>query len=91
MGIFNKKKKLFEYDPKELDLDTLSELQTSLIAKLFLVNQELISRLKNVTNLGSTLPDSENAMAVLTDRSDHLEKVNSFLQSELSLLTGKND
>jgi hypothetical protein len=91
MGLFGKKKKLFEYEPQELDLDTLSELQMSLIAKLFLVNQELIFRLKNVTNLGSTLPDSDNAMAALSDRSDHLEKVNSFLQSELALLSDKKD
>ena len=91
MGIIGKKKKLFEYDPKELDLDALSELQLSLIAKLFLVNQELINRFRNVTDLGSTLPDSENAIAVLTARSDHLEKVNSFLQSELALLKGTKD
>lgn len=89
MKLFTKKKKLYEYDPKELDLETLSELQASLIAKLFLVNQELVHRYKNVTDLSSGLPGSENARTILSDSADHLEKVNTFLQAELARITGK--
>ena len=89
MSIFEKKKKLYEYDPRELDLDTLNDLQASLIAKLFLVNQELIARYRNVTDLSSGLPKSEAAVNVLTDSADHLEQVNTFLQAELSRITGK--
>lgn len=89
MELFTNKKKLYEHDPEELDLETLSELQASLIAKLFLVNQELISRYRNVTDLSSKLPGSEKARNVLSDSADHLEKVNTFLQAELARITGK--
>lgn len=89
MAIFSRQKQLYEYDPKELDLDTLTELQTSLIAKLFLVNQELILRFRNVTELGTNLPKSDGAMAVLADSADHLDKVNTFLKAELARITGK--
>ncbi len=91
MSIFTKKKKLYEHDPKELALETLSELQASLIAKLFLVNQELISRYRNVTDLSSTIPGSEDARTVIEDSADHLEKVNTFLQAELARITGKGE
>ena len=90
MGIFTKDKKLYEHDPRELDLETLFELQASLIAKLFLVNQELISRYRKVTDLSSNLPGSENARTVQSDRVDHLENVNTFLQAELARITGKS-
>ena len=89
MAIFSRQKQLYEYDPKELDLDTLTELQASLIAKLFLVNQELILRFRNVTDLGTGLPKSEDALAVLSDSADHLDKVNTFLKAELARITGK--
>jgi hypothetical protein len=89
MKILTNKKKLYEYDPKELDLETLSELQVSLIAKLFLVNQELISRYTNVTDLSSGIPGSANARTILSDSADHLKKVNTFLQAELARITGK--
>lgn len=89
MSIFTKNKKLFEYEPRELDLETLGDLQASLIAKLFLVNQELISRYRNVTDLSSGLPRSEDAVTVLSDSADHLEQVNTFLQAELVRITGK--
>ena len=90
MGLFTGKKKLYEHNPEELDLETLSELQASLIAKLFLVNQELISRYRNVTDLSSKLPGSENARTVLSESADHLEQVNTFLQAELARITGKS-
>jgi len=88
MGLFKKEKKLFEHDPKELDLDMLSHLQASLVAKLVLVNEELISRYKNITHLGSDLPNSSGARSVLTDSANHLDKINELLQSELARITG---
>jgi hypothetical protein len=89
MGLITSKKKLFEYEPQELDLDSLNELQTSLIAKLFLVNQELILRYKNITDLDPDLPQSDDAIALIAASMDHLEKVNAFLQAEIARLTGK--
>lgn len=91
MGNLGKKKMLYEYDPKELDLDSLSELQASLIAKLYLVNQELIDRYTNVSKLGSGLPNSEGAIEALTASAGHLENVNTFLRTELARITNKDD
>ena len=51
MGTFSKEKKLVDYYLKELDLEMLSQLQASLIAKLILVNEELSSRWKNISAL----------------------------------------
>lgn len=46
--MFLRKKKLFECDPKALDLDMLSHLQASLVARLILVNTELGGRWRNI-------------------------------------------
>ncbi len=89
MGGDANNKKLFEYEPQELDLDALNELQTSLIAKLFLVNQELIVRYKSITDFDPGLPQSEDAIATIKASVDHLENVNAFLQAEIARITGK--
>jgi hypothetical protein len=88
MGPFSKEKKLVDYDLKELDLEMLSQLQASLVAKLILVNEELSSRWKNISALGSDLPNSDDARAVLDSGTEHLEEFNSILQSELARITG---
>ncbi len=59
MGLFSKKKNLIDYDPKELDMEMLSHMQASLVAKLMLVNEELIKRYANIVDLSSDLSDSE--------------------------------
>jgi len=88
MGQFSKEKKLVDYELKELDLEMLSQLQASLIAKLILVNEELSSRWKNISAFGSGLPNSADARAVLDNGAKHLEELNSILQSELARITG---
>jgi len=60
----------------------LSQLQVSLVAKLILVNKELISRCKNASALGSNFPNTEAARAVLETGAVDLEKFNSILYSE---------
>jgi hypothetical protein len=40
------KKKLYEHNPKTLDLQTLGKLQTALMGRLMLVNMELRARLR---------------------------------------------
>ncbi len=89
MGVDSDPKKLFEYEPHELNLDALKDLQTSLIAKLFLVNQELIARYKNITDLDPGIPQSEDAITTIKAGVDHLENVNTFLQAEIARITGK--
>ena len=88
MGPFSKEKKLVDYDLKELDLEMLSQLQACLVAKLILVNQELSSRWKNISALGSDLANSDDARAVLDSGAEHLEEFNSLLQSELVRIRG---
>lgn len=88
MGLFSKEKKLVDYDPRELNFEMLSQLQASLVAKLILVNEELSSRWKNISALGSDLPNSEDVRAVLGSGAEHLEEFNSILQSELARITG---
>lgn len=89
MGFFKKDKKLYDYDPKELDLELLSHLQAGLVAKLVLVNEELISRYKNIVELGSEIKNSENQITVLIEGAKHLENINLVLHSELIRITGK--
>lgn len=89
MAVTNQPKKLYECDPKELELSSLSDLQTSLMAKLFLVNQELIFRYRQTADLSPNIPGTENAKTVITESVNHLEKVNAFLQAEIARITGK--
>jgi hypothetical protein len=86
MGPFSKK--LADCNLKELDLNILSQLQASLIGRLILVNEEPRSRWKNISALGSELPNSDDARAVLDSGAEHIKKFNSFLQSELARITG---
>lgn len=87
MGLFTKDKKLIDYDPMDLNLDMLSNLQASLVAKLILVNEELIQRYKNITDLSSNLSNSDDARSVLSDGAKHLEQVNAILKHELVRIT----
>ena len=89
MGLLLKKKKLFEMDPKVLDLDSLSALQASCIAKLVLVNEELISRYKNVAEMGSDIPKAEDTKGHLIEIAEHLKNMNTILNLELSRITGE--
>lgn len=44
--MWTEKKKLYEHDPKTLDMQTLAKLQTALMGRLMLVNMELHARLR---------------------------------------------
>jgi len=69
----------------------LSQLQASLVAKLILVNQELINRNKSVTDLGKGLPDEEKTKLILNRHTEHLEEFNSYLETELARITGQKE
>ena len=90
MGIFSKKKKLIDYDPKKLSLEMLSQLQASLIAKLMLVNKELIHRYVNIVDLSGDLPDTGKSRAVLKSGAKRLQEFNCILETELAHILGKD-
>ena len=86
--IFGKKtKKLFEYDPKELDLGMLSHLQASLVAKLVLVHDELLARNRKLIELSGGLDKVEKPQAALAKEADHVEQLNDILKFELKRIT----
>ena len=86
MDLFKTKKdkKLLEYDPKELNMELLSHLQTSLIAKLILVNEEVIMRCRKLTELGRDLPKAKDSREFIALSADHTEKFNAILKDYLS-------
>ncbi len=83
-----KKKKLFERDPKTLDLDMLSHLQASLVAKLILVNEELHRRYESLAGLSEEVPGSEKSQNVLEQGAVRLEAFNVYLNEELNRIVG---
>ena len=80
---------MIDYKPEELNLELLSQLQGSLVAKLLLVNQELISRYRSVMSLSQDLPESKANRDVLSKSADRLEKFNEILESELARILCK--
>jgi hypothetical protein len=89
MALFKKNKKLYERDPKELDLDVLSHLQAALFAKLILVNYELIGRYRKLSEHSEDLDNTDNARSVLDNGAERLEQINVILESELARVSGK--
>lgn len=85
--MFRRKKKIFEYDPKDLNLELLSTLQVSLIAKLILVNDELKLRYQNISGLSSELPDVADSRQLLSESAARLSQINEVLRDELERAT----
>jgi hypothetical protein len=83
------RKPLYQRDPKTLSLDHLSHLQASLVAKLMLVNLEIFSRYRRISDISAGLPDSNGSISTLTKSADHLEQINIVLNSELGRITGR--
>jgi hypothetical protein len=91
---FWKKNKLIEYDPKTLDLEKLSVLQKSLIAKLLLVNNELIKRYTTLIELSKGMADMEDGRKIFADDVARLIRLNMVLEDELARVlkpAGSND
>jgi hypothetical protein len=90
MGLFSKPKKLIDYELSELDLDMLSHLQASLMAKLILVNKELIARHRKLGVLAAGLTGAEDSRQVLLKAVARFEQLNAYLESELSQIAGRD-
>ncbi len=76
-------KRLFEYDPKELNLELLATLQSALVAKLLLVNRELSARGRNLVALSDRLPNVEDEREKLLKRAHWCDKMNVILEAHL--------
>src|SRR5262245_28625718 len=76
-------KLLFEYDPKELNLELLITLQSALVAKLLLVNRELSSRCGKLVALSDRLPNVGDEREKLRKSADWCDKINVILEDHL--------
>ena len=85
-----RKKKLFEEDPKTLDLEMLSHLQASLVAKLIPVNEELRRRYENISALSGEIPASEKPRTALNQGATRLVEFNAYLNEELNRIVGSD-
>jgi hypothetical protein len=77
-------KKLFEYDPRTLDLEKLTLLEKSLMAKLLLVNRELIGRYTKLMELGKDMPNMADGVKVMAAGVADRIKVNMMLEDKLA-------
>jgi hypothetical protein len=78
------KKKLIDYDPKELDLATLSHLRASLMAKLLIVNRELSGRYTGLMEASIGLENTEDTRKTFEDFIVRIKTLNNRLEDELS-------
>jgi hypothetical protein len=76
-------KPLFEYDPKELNLELLVTLQSALVAKLLLVNRELSARCQNLVALSNRMPNVEGEREKLLRSAHRCDKMNVILEAHL--------
>jgi len=76
-------KPLFEYAPKELNLELLITLQSALVAKLLLVNREVSARGRKLVALSDRFPNVEDERENLLKSADWCEKVNVILEAHL--------
>jgi hypothetical protein len=84
-------KRLFEYHPKELNLELLVTLQSALVAKLLLVNRELSARGRNLVALSDGLPNVGNERENLLKSADWCDKLNVILEAHLIEQRGQGD
>lgn len=88
--ITGRTKKLYDYQPHELSLDLLLTLQQSLIAKLILVNRDLINRYQNLAALSGELPSNsgvEKSCKVLSEEVRRLQPITELLEDELARIS----
>lgn len=91
MSWFKRNRKLIEYDPSELDVEMLSHLRASLLAKLVLVNKELIQRYRDLVEIGTSVAGTDEARHTLSKSADHLQAFGVSLEHELSRIACTQD
>jgi hypothetical protein len=78
------KKKLIDYDPQSLDLERLSLLEKALMAKLLLVNKELIGRYAKLIEASADFDGMEDGRKAFADGIARRIRLNIALEDELS-------
>jgi hypothetical protein len=82
------KKKLIDYDPQNLHLEKLSLLEKSLMAKLLLVNRELVRRYTKLIEASAGLNGMEDGRKIFADGIARRTKLDIVLEDELSRVIG---
>lgn len=82
--VFQRKKKLFEEDPKTLSIELLTTLQRALIAKLTIVNRELGERGTSLVELSAELEGVEDVRQMFRDSGKRIDLLNDVLERYLS-------
>jgi hypothetical protein len=81
---FRKKKALIDCDPGELDLGMLTFLQSSVMAKLLLVNNELIRRYSGLGKVTLEMDNNDKYLRTFFAAVDRCEQMNSILNVALA-------
>lgn len=87
--MLSSRKKLYESDPKTLNIEALSLLFASLLAKLLLVSRELGGRYEKLASLSKNLDNTEDTRAVLLDGFKKLRGLSLILENVLAEELGK--
>lgn len=87
---FKKERKLFEMDPKELDMERLLLLQVSVVAKLTLINDELQSRWERLVELLTGDPIHESSVSDFARYAREVRGLNAVLHVVLAREVGKS-
>lgn len=88
--MFKKQKKLSDYDPKDLSLEMLWRLQSSLIAKVLIVDREINARFENLITAGKGMANTSKQVEVFGRGLKLNKSLDKILHSCLSVLSGKN-
>jgi hypothetical protein len=81
---FRKKKALIDCDPKELDVERLNLLQSAIMARLVLVNNELLRRWQGMIEVAKGMDKEAEYRAVFGAAADRCEQINAILSVALA-------
>jgi hypothetical protein len=87
--MFSKEKKLYERDPKSLDIEALTILYGALLAKLLLVTRELGGRYERLASLSAQVPNVADSRTVLSEGAKKLKGLSLVLETVLAQELGK--
>ena len=83
------RRKLYERDPKTLDIESLAILYGALLAKLLLVSRELGGRYEKLVDLSGPIANTDEARAVLAAGAKKLRGLSLILEDVLAQELGK--
>jgi hypothetical protein len=81
---FKKRKALIDQDLRQLDLEMLTFLQSAVMAKLLLVNNELIRRYRNLGQVAQEMDNSDQYLRAFFSGVDRCEQINAILNVALA-------